>query len=155
MTKKSKKAEKKQLSSPTAEPENPEETDLDEEDLPVRVGVYSQQELAFGDMMRAIFSALSRAYREGMTRKELRRASGVKKKTLRRIESMDLSTPLGDVLRVLAAANKTLAVVPLNGMTPENAARDTMAELEEALTAPDPQPDESEAEQPDIPEARD
>ncbi len=136
MTKKNKKQREVPSQPQMSEEEALEaEGDQIDEDLPVRVGVYSQQELAFGDMMRAIFSALSGAYDGGMTRKDLRKASGVKKKTFRRIENMDLNTSIGDVLRVLAAANKTLAVVPLNqDIAPDEAVTQTMSALEDELS---------------------
>ena len=98
-----------------------EDEDLEDEALPVRIGVYSQHELAFGDIMRTIFRSLDEAYKEGLSRKEVRKVSGIKKKTLRKIEGMDMSTSIGDILRVLATANKTLEVVPLDSATPEAA----------------------------------
>ena len=130
MTKKPKKDAKRKEPAPSRPTERDDDQELD--DLPVRVGVFTQQELAFGDIMRAIFGTLTDAYQDGLSRKELRKASGVKKKTLRRIEGMDLNAPIGDVLRVLAATNKTLAVVPLNSASPD-AAQDAFDSLEQVL----------------------
>ena len=147
MTKKGKKDRKREVAQePIRNPENAD-LDLGEEDLPVRIDMYSQQEKAFGDIMRSIFGTLTEAYDEGMTRKEIRKASGVRKKTLRRIENMDMDTPIGDVLRVLAAANKTLCVVPLNGASAEKAAEDAMTSLEDMLTGADEQPENGSTEE--------
>ena len=125
-----------------------EDQDLEDEALPVRIGVYSQHELAFGDIMRTIFRSLDEAYKEGLSRKEVRKVSGIKKKTLRKIEGMDMSTSIGDILRVLATANKTLEVVPLDSATPEAAEEDAKAALEDVLSEVDSILEEINATQP-------
>ena len=150
MTKKDKKDRNQEEAKVPIQITEDADLDLEEEDLPVRVGMYTQQELAFGDIMRSIFGTLTEAYQDGMTRKEIRKASGVKKKTLRRIESMDMSTPIGDVLRVLAAANKTLCLVPLNGASTERAVEDTMTSLEDVLSSVDVQLENEMAEEPTL-----
>ena len=133
MTKKSKESRKQDEEKQYPQQINEDADAMEDEELPVRISVYTQQELAFSDIMRSIFGTLTEAYHDGMSRKAIRKASGVKKKTLRRIEKMDLDTPFGDVLRVLAATQKTLAVVPLNGIAANEAIEDTMSHLEEAL----------------------
>lgn len=87
--------------------------------FPVRIGVYSQQELAYGDVMRTILNAFNDAYESGLSRKHLRKESGLKKKAFRRIEDMDMNARLGDVLQALKAAGKTLAVVDLPKERPD------------------------------------
>ena len=79
--------------------------------IPVRIGFFSQQELAFGDVVRAGLSAIRDAYASGISRKQLRKDSGLKKKAFRQVEDMDMNARLGDVLSVLAAAGKTLQIV--------------------------------------------
>jgi len=123
MTKKSRKQRRQDKAEKPALKANEEEREQDKEEdgHPLRVGVYSQQEMAFGDIMRTIFKSVSNAYKgEGMSRKQFRKASGVTKKTFKQIEGLDLNASLGDVLKVLAAANKTLAVVPLEDASQAN-----------------------------------
>ena len=75
-------------------------------------GVFTAHEVAFSDIMSRIFAALRGAYEQGMTPKELRKRSGVKKKKFRKIEEMDMDARLGDVMKVLNAAGMTLVVMP-------------------------------------------
>ena len=75
--------------------------------------IYSQHEIAFGDIVKAIQKAISGANEDGMTRKQLRKESGLKKKHFKQVEGVDMDTPIGDVIKVLAATGRTLAVVPL------------------------------------------
>ena len=82
--------------------------------LPAQMTLYSQQELAFGELISAALDAIAQAYDRGLTRKQLRRESGLKKKAFRLAEGMDPDARFGDVLNVLAAAHKTLRVVDLD-----------------------------------------
>ena len=63
-----------------------------------------------------------------MTRKQLRKRSGVKKKAFKLIEGMDENAKIGDVLKVLATMGKTLKVVPLEDGGAQELAAQTPAE---------------------------
>ena len=88
-----------------------------EDPVPAKASFYSQQEIAFSDAMHTIVQALRTVYDTGISRKQLRRESGLNKKAFRQVEELDPDARLGDMLSVLAAAHKTLAVVDLPDRT--------------------------------------
>lgn len=98
---------------PEAMDEQPSEENVAEAFIEARNGVYTAQEVAISDIMSKIFTALNTAYERGVSSKELRKKSGLKKKEFRKIEEMDMNARLGDVIKVLNAAGMTLVVRPL------------------------------------------
>ena len=132
------------LTEPVAEPEKTaapaaeaEEDDVAVEEIPAIAeeqplwepavrGQYSVQELSFTEIVAAIADALTGD--GAMTRKQLRKRSGVKKKAFKLIEGMDENAKIGDVLKVLATMGKTLKVVPLEDGGAQELAAQTPAE---------------------------
>ena len=91
----------------------PSEENVAEAFIEARNGVYTAQEVAISDIMSKIFTALNTAYEQGISSKELRKKSGLKKKEFRKIEEMDMNAKFSDVIKVLNAAGMTLVVRPL------------------------------------------
>ena len=79
---------------------------------------FTPQEIAQSDLHAAFITALVQARQEqGFSQRELETLSGVKQPQIARMERGDANPQLDTMLKVLAAMNKTLAIVPLKSQT--------------------------------------
>ena len=76
--------------------------------------LFTPEEIAESHLRAAIIGELIKARQEqGISQKQLEKASGVKQPVIARMEKGRTSPQLDTILKVLAPLGKTLAVVPL------------------------------------------
>jgi ribosome-binding protein aMBF1 (putative translation factor) len=80
----------------------------------VRNEIFTPEELNISDLRVAMMVELVRARKEqGISQKKLERLSGVKQPIIARMERGSTSPQIDTVLKVLAALEKTLVIMPL------------------------------------------
>lgn len=80
----------------------------------VRGGLFTPEEIAASDLRVALIGELIKARREkGISKKKLKKLSGVKQPIIARMERGSTSPQIETVIKVLAPLGKTLAIVPL------------------------------------------
>lgn len=76
--------------------------------------IFAPEEIAASNLRIALVNEIIVARQErGMTQKELEAASGVRQPIIARLEKGSTDPQLSTLLKVLAAVDKTLAIVPL------------------------------------------
>ena len=76
---------------------------------------FTQEEIAQSDLQAALIAAMIETRKEkNMTQRDLEKLSGVKQPVIARIEKGENSPQVNTLLKLLAAMDKTLAIVPLN-----------------------------------------
>ena len=75
---------------------------------------FTQEEIAQSDLQAALIAAMIEVRKEkNISQRDLEKLSGVKQPVIARIEKGENSPQVNTLLKLLAAMDKTLAIVPL------------------------------------------
>ena len=81
----------------------------------VQKELYSPEEIAASDARVKLAIALSKARKaQGLTQKELSEKTGIRQPVISRLEHGDTATQIDTLIRLFAAMNMKMQVVPIN-----------------------------------------
>lgn len=83
---------------------------------------FTQEEIAQSDLQAALIAAMIEVRKEkNISQRDLEKLSGVKQPVIARIEKGENSPQINTLLKLLAAMDKTLAIIPLKSVTKSGA----------------------------------